>query len=67
MFFENHSYVYYNKLQNIKIPALILKQEKTIGKIYFNSKFAISSSFSITISILTLIIVLFIIKVKYKV
>jgi NADH-ubiquinone oxidoreductase chain 2 len=59
MFFDNHSYVYYNKLQNIKIPAFILKKEKIIGKIYFNSEFALSGSFSIIISILTLIILLF--------
>jgi NADH-ubiquinone oxidoreductase chain 2 len=59
MFFENHSYVYYNKLQNIKIPALILKKEKIINKIYFNPEFALSSTFSIIISILTLIILLF--------
>ena len=43
MFFENHSYVYNNKLQNIKIPALILKKEKLINKVYFNSEFALSS------------------------
>jgi NADH-ubiquinone oxidoreductase chain 2 len=59
MFFDNHSYTYYNKLQNIKIPALVLRKEKIIGKIYFNSEFALSSSFSIIISILTLIILLF--------
>jgi NADH-ubiquinone oxidoreductase chain 2 len=59
MFFDNHSYTYYNKLQNIKIPALILRREKVIGKVYFNSEFALSSSFSIIISILTLIILLF--------
>jgi NADH-ubiquinone oxidoreductase chain 2 len=59
MFFDNHSYIYYNKLQNIKIPALVLRKEKIIGKIYFNSEFALSSSFSIIISILTLIILLF--------
>src|SRR5207244_11925027 len=59
MFFDNHSYIYYNKLQNIKIPAFVLKKEKIVNKIYFNSEFALSSSFSITISILTLIILLF--------
>jgi NADH-ubiquinone oxidoreductase chain 2 len=59
MFFDNHSYIYYNKLQNIKIPALVLRKDKIIGKIYFNSEFALSSSFSIIISILTLIILLF--------
>jgi NADH-ubiquinone oxidoreductase chain 2 len=59
MFFDGHSYIYYNKLQNIKIPAIMSRKEKTIGKIYFNSEFALSSSFSITISVLTLIILLF--------
>jgi NADH-ubiquinone oxidoreductase chain 2 len=59
MFFDNHSYVYYNKLQNIKIPAFILKKEKIINKVYFNSEFTLSSSFTITISVLTLIILLF--------
>jgi len=60
MFFDNHSYVYYNKLQNIKIPAFLLKKEKIINKVYFNSEFALSSTFTIVISILTLIILLFI-------
>jgi NADH-ubiquinone oxidoreductase chain 2 len=59
MFFDNHSYIYYNKLQNIKIPAYVLKKEKIVKKIYFDSEFALSSSFSIIISILTLIILLF--------
>ena len=59
MFFENHSYIYYNKIQNIKIPAFILKKEKLVNKVYFNSEFALSNSFSLIISILTLIILLF--------
>lgn len=59
MFFDNHSYIYYNKIQNIKIPAFILKKEKLVKKIYFNSEFALSNSFSLVISILTLIILLF--------
>lgn len=59
MFFDNHSYIYYNKIQNIKIPAFILKKEKLVKKIYFNSQFALSNSFSLVISILTLIILLF--------
>jgi NADH-ubiquinone oxidoreductase chain 2 len=58
MFFENHSYIYYNKLQNIKIPGVISEKDK-VNKVYFNSEFALSSSFSITISVLTLIILLF--------
>jgi NADH-ubiquinone oxidoreductase chain 2 len=59
MFFDNHSYIYYNKIQNIKIPAFVLKKEKLVNKVYFNSEFALSNSFSIIISILTLIILLF--------
>ena len=59
MFFDNHSYTYYNKIQNIKIPAFILKKEKLVNKVYFNSEFALSNSFSLIISILTLIILLF--------
>jgi NADH-ubiquinone oxidoreductase chain 2 len=60
MFFDWHSYTYFSKLQNIKIPALVLQNDKVVKKIYFNSKFALSSSITIIISILTLIIILFI-------
>ncbi len=60
MFFDWHSYTYFSKLQNIKIPAIVLQNDKVINKIYFNSKFALSSSFTIIISILTIIILLFI-------
>ena len=60
MFFDWHSYTYFNKLQDLKIPALVLQKDKVLNKIYFDSKFALSGSFSITISILTLIILLFI-------
>lgn len=59
MFFDNHSYIYYNKLQNIKIPAFVLKKEKIVNKVYFNSEFSLASSFTIIISVLTLIILLF--------
>jgi NADH-ubiquinone oxidoreductase chain 2 len=59
MFFDGHSYSYFNSLKDIRIPALILQKNKVVNKIYFNSKFALSSSLSITISILTLIILLF--------
>jgi NADH-ubiquinone oxidoreductase chain 2 len=59
MVFDGHSYTYFSKLQELKIPALILKKDNIVDKIYFDSKFALSSSFTITISILTLIIVLF--------
>jgi NADH-ubiquinone oxidoreductase chain 2 len=59
MFFDGHSYSYFNKLKDIKIPALILQKNKVVNRIYFDSKFALSSSLSITISILTLVILLF--------
>lgn len=59
MVFDWHSYTYFSKLQELKIPALILKKDNIVDKIYFDSKFALSSSFTITISILTLIILLF--------
>jgi NADH-ubiquinone oxidoreductase chain 2 len=60
MFFSWHTYTYFNKLQNIKIPALVIQNDKVVKKIYFNSKFALSSSFTLIISILTIIILLFI-------
>jgi NADH-ubiquinone oxidoreductase chain 2 len=60
MFFDGHSYIYINRLKDILIPAFILQKNKVENKIYFDSKFALSSSYSITISILTLIILLFI-------
>ena len=59
MFFDGHSYTNFNKLKDIKIPALVLQKDKVVNRIYFDSKFALSSSLSITISILTLIILLF--------
>jgi NADH-ubiquinone oxidoreductase chain 2 len=59
MFFDGYSYTYFNSLKDLRIPALVLKKNKIVNKIYFDGKFAISSSLSITISILTLIILLF--------
>ncbi|OJJ41976.1 hypothetical protein ASPZODRAFT_155593 [Penicilliopsis zonata CBS 506.65] len=59
MFFDGHSYTYFNKLKDIRIPALIMQKDKVVNKIYFNSQFALSSSLSIIISILTLVILLF--------
>jgi len=59
MYFDDHSYIYFNKLKDIRIPALILHKDKIINRIYFDSKFALSSSLTITISILTLFILLF--------
>lgn len=59
MFFDLSSYKYFDKLQDIKLSALVLQKKKVIKKIYY-SKFVLSNSLSITISILTLIILLFI-------
>jgi len=59
MFFDLSSYKYFNKLQDIKLSAIILQKNKVIEKIYY-SKFVLSNSLTITISILTLIILLFI-------
>jgi NADH-ubiquinone oxidoreductase chain 2 len=59
MFFDLSSYKYFNKLQDIKLSALILQKNKVIEKIYY-SKFVLSNSLTISISILTLIILLFI-------
>jgi NADH-ubiquinone oxidoreductase chain 2 len=59
MFFDLSSYKYFDKLQDIKLSALILQKNKIIKKIYY-SKFVLSNSLTITISILTLIILLFI-------
>jgi len=59
MFFDGYSYTYFNSLKDLRIPALVLKKNKIVNKIYFDDKFSISSSLSITISILTLIILLF--------
>lgn len=59
MFFDGHSYTFFSKLKDLRIPAIILQNDKVVNKIYFDSKFSLSSSLSITISILTLIILLF--------
>ena len=59
MFFDGHSYTLFSKLKDLRIPAIILQNDKVVNKIYFDSKFSLSSSLSITISILTLIILLF--------
>ena len=58
MFFDQHSYSYFSKLKGLKLPALVLQNDKVVDKIYF-SKFSLSSSLSITISLLTLFILLF--------
>ena len=57
MFFDFHSYTFFSKLKALKLPALVL-QNDLVDKIYF-SKFTLSNSLSITISILTLFILLF--------
>lgn len=57
MFFDFHSYTFFSKLKALKLPALVL-QKDLVDKIYF-SKFSLSNSLSITISILTLFILLF--------
>ena len=60
MFFDWHSYTSYKKLEDLKLPALVIRKDKVLQEIYFNTKFSLSSSFSLSISILTLIILLFI-------
>jgi NADH-ubiquinone oxidoreductase chain 2 len=60
MFFDWHSYTSYKKLEDLKLPALVIRKDKVLKEIYFNAKFSLSSSFSLSISILTLIILLFI-------
>jgi NADH-ubiquinone oxidoreductase chain 2 len=59
MFFVNHSYVFNNKLENIKIPVII-KNKNITRNVYFNIQFSLASTLSIIISILTLILLLFI-------
>jgi NADH-ubiquinone oxidoreductase chain 2 len=59
MFFDGHSYSYNNKVKDIIIPAIVLQNNKQVDTIYFDYKFALSNSLTITISILTLIILLF--------
>ena len=60
MFFDWHSYIYLNKLNNLRIPVLLTNKNKKIKEFYLKSDFTLSSSFSLTVSILTLIILLFI-------
>jgi NADH-ubiquinone oxidoreductase chain 2 len=59
MFFDEHSYTYFSNLKDLRIPALVLQKNKVVNRIYFENKFALSSSLSIIISILTLVILLF--------
>jgi NADH-ubiquinone oxidoreductase chain 2 len=60
MFFDWHSYIYLNKLNNLRIPVVLTNKNKKIKEFYLKSDFTLSSSFSLTISILTLVILLFI-------
>jgi NADH-ubiquinone oxidoreductase chain 2 len=58
MFFDEHSYTFKKKFQDLNMPALVVKKDKIVKTIQLDS-FTISSSLSITISILTLVILLF--------
>ena len=60
MFFTEHSYtkVLYKNFQ-YAMPGLVLENNKAVDYIYFGNKPSLSGSLSITISILTLIILLF--------
>jgi len=59
MFFDLYSYKFIGLL-NLKIPAQIIKNNNIVDTIYFKSyHISLSNSLSITISILTLIILLF--------
>ena len=60
MFFDFYSYKSNLSLLNLKIPAQIIKNNNVIDTIYLkNFQISLSNSLSITISIFTLIIVLF--------
>ena len=62
MFFDLHSYKFSWALFNLKIPAQVIKNNNIIDTIYFKSShISLSNSLSIIISILTLIIILFMI------
>jgi len=59
MVFDVYSYRYFSNFLNLEIPVLLIQKNKTLNKFYFNLKFALSTYFSLIISILTLIILLF--------
>ncbi|KMW03066.1 NADH dehydrogenase subunit 2, partial (mitochondrion) [Nannizzia gypsea CBS 118893] len=59
MFFNNHSYVFSNKLFNLQIPAEIIKNKNDVESFYLKSNISLSNSLSVTISILTMFILLF--------
>ena len=58
MFFSNTSYKFASSILDIKAPALITNNNNT-KKVYLQPNITISNAFSITISLLTLIILLF--------
>jgi NADH-ubiquinone oxidoreductase chain 2 len=58
MFFSNTSYKFASSILDIKAPALITNNNNT-EKVYLQPNITISNAFSITISLLTLIILLF--------
>nr|YP_002970868.1 NADH dehydrogenase subunit 2 [Nannizzia nana]ACR19618.1 NADH dehydrogenase subunit 2 [Nannizzia nana] len=59
MFFNNHSYIFSNKLFNLQIPAEIIKNKNDVESFYLKSNISLSNSLSVPISILTMFILLF--------
>nr|YP_002970896.1 NADH dehydrogenase subunit 2 [Microsporum canis]ACR19635.1 NADH dehydrogenase subunit 2 [Microsporum canis] len=58
MFFDTHSYKFSNKLFNIEMPGMVVKNN-VIDSFYFKSNISLSNSLSVPISILTIFILLF--------
>nr|CAA77186.1 NADH dehydrogenase subunit 2 [Trichophyton rubrum] len=58
MFFNNHSYIFSNKLFNFQIPAEIINKNN-IESFNLKSNISLSNSLSVPISILTMFILLF--------
>lgn len=58
MFFNNHSYIFSNKLFNLQIPAEIINKNN-IESFNLKSNISLSNSLSVPISILTMFILLF--------
>nr|YP_002970812.1 NADH dehydrogenase subunit 2 [Trichophyton mentagrophytes]ACR19576.1 NADH dehydrogenase subunit 2 [Trichophyton mentagrophytes]AYM32482.1 NADH dehydrogenase subunit 2 [Trichophyton mentagrophytes] len=59
MFFNNHSYIFSNKLFNLQIPTEIIKNKNNIESFNLKSNISLSNSLSVPISILTMFILLF--------
>nr|YP_010951114.1 NADH dehydrogenase subunit 2 [Trichophyton schoenleinii]WML69510.1 NADH dehydrogenase subunit 2 [Trichophyton schoenleinii] len=59
MFFNNHSYIFSNKLFNLHIPTEIIKNKNNIESFNLKSNISLSNSLSVPISILTMFILLF--------